>query len=130
MGSLHNNQLPSTIPVSTYPSKLTFRASKCAVLLSRSPFIKLVARDLMLFRQTDGHLQSHWHPHFFYAEITFLERISPKHLNLSLLCVERAQTAQQYSTTERRSAVAVILMMWGGGATVRPMQLLYQSRTS
>ena len=34
-------------------------------------------------------------------------------VSTSLRCVERAQTGQQYSATERHSAVAVVLMVWG-----------------
>ena len=34
-------------------------------------------------------------------------------VSISFLCVERAQTGQQYSATERHSGVAVVLMVWG-----------------
>ena len=36
--------------------------------------------------------------------------------------MERAQTGQQYSATERHSAVAVDIMVMGARAPVRPMQ--------
>ena len=45
-------------------------------------------------------------------------------VSTSLRCVERAQTGQQYSATERHSAVAVVLMVWGHAPQFVPCSFL------
>ena len=64
--------------------------------------------------------------------------VSFRVVSTSLRCVERAQTGQQYSATERHSAVAVVLMVWGHApqsvpcsfplSSIEPMS--YMSRVS
>ena len=41
-------------------------------------------------------------------------------VSISFLCVERAQTGQQYSATERHSVVAVVLIVWGNAPQFVP----------
>ena len=64
-----------------------------------------------------------------HVEVGRMHPVMRRHVSFNVVstswrCVERAQTGQQYSATERHSAVAVVLMVWGHAPQFVPCSFL------